>query len=761
MKQKAGWLSTSILLGAALLFFAPGAAQAAAVQQEVAVTNYQVSVSEVVTVKTGEVTSRDISGKAAKEPSISEQDAAKIVMSAFPYLPSGGDPEITLDVDHTTGQPIWRVNVYEHSSYRPGPPDGYNATVDAVTGEIINMYWRQYSPLESTEVKGIITRDQARQVAEKLARQLQPDKFKQLKYNNQAMEQYYPQEMINIAYNFAWERTNNGVTVGHDGIRIAVDALTGKVQSYNFQWLPKLKLPVPVSTVDPGKLAERVVDEAGMVLVYKVFSGRYAAGAPEVKLVYQLNNRYAYMVDAATGASLDYSGKDLKSADAKLYKDYAHIKGIANPPAGSEKITPAQAQAEAEKFFKSIGLEGKVERSGGGSSSGPLGRQESWSYSIREEGVAGSSQVNLGIDTVSGKVVDFSRHGYAQYGQVADRTVAMAEAQAKAFDYIKKLNPEYAGNVVLVNMPEWAEDSGYQFSFIRVANGIPFPMNNINVRLSGDGEVLNYRCEWYHLNFPGAVGVITPEEAAKKWLEKASYSLSYFLPLSYESRVTPAASEAVLIYRLDAGIDAVDALTGAVLNHQGQPANGQAGNGYDFTGSWSAQSLQLLAESGLLPAPDEFDLTAAVTRRDSARVVAAAAMRHYGYDLATKSSFQDVKTGDPDFRAIESLVQLGIINRGDSFNPDQQLTRQELATWLVNAAGHKDVTAIPNRITAPFQDISGLSGQEQNYLGLAYGLGLMMGDSSNMFRPGDAVTWEELSAVITRALPQMRKNTAW
>jgi len=315
-------------------------------------------------------------------------------------------------------------------------------------------------------------------------------------------------------------------------------------------------------------------------------------------------------------------------------------------------------------------------------------------------------------------------------------------------------------HVIPVNMPEWAEESGFQFNFVRVANGVPFPNNSIHVRLAGNGELLNYRCEWHHLNFPGTGGVITSEEAAAKWLEKAAYSLSYFIPMSYDSRVTPTTGEARLIYRLEAG-NAVDALTGAVLNHQGQPVNGQASGGYDFTDSWAAQSLQLLAESGLLPPPDEFDLTAPVTRRDGARVVAAAAMPHHRYDAAARTSFQDVRAGDPIWGVVESLAELGIIDRGGSFRPDQPLTRQELATWLVNAAGHKDVTAIPNRITSPFQDMVGLSGQVQNYLGLAYGLGFMKGDSAHMFRPGDPVTWAELSAVITRALPQMRKNAVW
>ena len=48
---------------------------------------------------------------------------------------------------------------------------------------------------------------------------------------------------------------------------------------------------------------------------------------------------------------------------------------------------------------------------------------------------------------------------------------------------------------------------------------------------------------------------------------------------------------------------------------------------------------------------------------------------------------------------------------------------------------------------------------EQNYIALAYGLGFMQGDGSELFRPGDQVTWEEFAAVLIKALPRIEKIT--
>lgn len=307
--------------------------------------------------------------------------------------------------------------------------------------------------------------------------------------------------------------------------------------------------------------------------------------------------------------------------------------------------------------------------------------------------------------------------------------------------------------------PEWQAGDTYFFRFCRVVNGIPFSTDGIEVEVASDGRVVRYRCEWYRVNFPPAEGIISPAEAARKWMDHAAYKLKYYLPWTGDGRRKGA--QAKLVYSLAPQVEAVDALTGEVLGPDGRPWQG-ARTGYNFQPSWAAEALQLLAESDLLPAPEKFVPSAPVTRREAVRVLVAAARCYYGHEEVLSSpSFSDLLPGDPDFGAVETAVALGILPRKGTFAPDKPLDRKTLAAWLVNAAGYGEVAAIPNRITSPFADTAALSGREQNYIGLAYGLGFMRGDGTGGFRPDDPVTWEELAAAVIRALPLLEGGRAW
>ncbi|MEW6458419.1 MAG: YcdB/YcdC domain-containing protein [Bacillota bacterium] len=692
---------------------------------------------------------------------LSATEALDILRVAFPHLPDG-EPRIHLDEDRHLGRTVWQIEAFRpHVSYRPGPSSGYYATVDADTGEILNFSLQPYSLMDPGEAKGVISHEEARRTAEKLARQLQPERFGQMKLSDDTRYRYYSPDFLDISYHFAWKRVHNGVDVDHDGLGITVDALTGRVLQYHYNWQPDIGFPRPGPVVDAATLPEKIAAEVGMVPVYTVPGDGRPFAVPQLRLVYRLNSQYAHTVDARTGGLLDYLGRPLPPDRWKMYPDTSHIRGVANPPAPSgQPVSSATALEAAQRFLDVIGVSGKMERSGSGSSGGPLGRQEYWYYGVVSE--TGASLGSVGIDMYTGKVVSFDRGGRFEH-QPAPVAEAVNREQAlrQAWDLVRKVNPEYAGNVVATaDGRYWTPDEdGHSVRFTRVVNGIVFPTDGIDVILSAAGDLLEYRCEWHRLDFPAAGKIITPEEAVRKWMENAVYEPVYSLIRGADGR--PTTGEAQLIYRLNLIADSVDAVTGAPVSFGG--IDRRTGNGYDFSGSWAAQPLQLLADSGLLPAPDQFAPAAPVTRRDAIRVLVAAAGPYYGgQDGPIQPSFPDVPAGDPHFGVIETAVTLNIVSKGAAFHPDRPVTRKELAAWLVNAVGYGEVTRISNQISTPFNDVSALLLRDRNYIGLANGLGFMHGDGAGTFRPADEVTWEELAAAVVKALPRIRAaNTRW
>ncbi|MGQ9497641.1 MAG: YcdB/YcdC domain-containing protein, partial [Desulfotomaculales bacterium] len=258
---------------------------------------------------------------------------------------------------------------------------------------------------------------------------------------------------------------------------------------------------------------------------YEVFPG--GAAPAQVRPVYQVNTRYAYLVNARTGDFLNFQGEPVKECALYAPEDYAHIRGEGNPPAPGAGIDPARAREAAERFFRLLGYEGPVERSGGGESGGPLGRRTWWNYDLRLEGQDGPA-LGVGIDPATGDVVKFHDHAFrALRSDPGEKRLTREEALAVARDFIQKVSPACAGHLALEKSPpEWRRDEDtHSFRFFRVVNGIPFPTDGIEVDIAPDGRVVGYRCEWHRVTFPPAAGVVSPAEAARRWVAHASYEL--------------------------------------------------------------------------------------------------------------------------------------------------------------------------------------------------------------------------------------------
>ncbi|AGL00395.1 YcdB/YcdC domain-containing protein [Desulfoscipio gibsoniae] len=750
MRRKALCFSVVLLFGSLLMSTAAAAEQTAS-----QIVIKEVTVTEAIKLPPTSEEKKD-------SPRISEDEALKIIKSVFPEIIGESKPDMQLDFEPYQDRNIWRIHYYERMYHGPGMPAGYSVSLDADTGEILNMSWRNNTPAET---KGIIQKQEAQKIAEQFVQKLQPERFKSMQLQKSPTEHYYPLPNLDIVHRFYWARVENGIKVDYDGIRVSVDALSGKVVSFNMNWQPEVKLPAIGTPVPAKALTEKATNELGMALIYQVPYRNYAGKSPEAKLIYQLNTR-ELMFNATNGKAVDNQGKEKNIKDIRLFEDIPKISGVNNPPdSPGQRITVEKARSTAERFFRSLGIEGEVEMGGGGSSvGGPFGNQEFWSFEIAQKGSSRhypGSQV--GIDQTTGRVVNYYEYGPEMQAETGSPKISREEALAKADAFIKNVAPEYSPYLApeknQVDMYPMGHEQGYSFHFYRVVNGIPFPQDGIHIGISSDGKIRDYHCEWHKVSFPAVQNVIAPEEAASKWLELSSLQVNYFIPREGEK----PGSQAILVYRPDNdGFSAIDALTGKPVTNDGQPVNKTSGNGYDYKQSWAAQYLEIVAGSGILPSPEQFSPTGAVKKRDVARLITATMGNYYDYNEKREQQFRDVNLEDPDFNAIQAGAIMGIYDKGGNFNPEQPVTRLTLARWMVNAMGYAEIAKINNNIASSYKDIASLSATDRNYIGLAQGLGIMRGDETGLFKPSDSVTWEELAAVAINSAPKMRnKNGTW
>lgn len=715
----------------------------------------------------------------SSEPAIAQDRAEQIAREMFPDLLEGKDLDIQLQ-DNYMGDSsgVWQLH---WNNPAPGGRrmESISIGIDAVSGALVNLHcYNSDAGLEGGVTP--LTEEAARQKAMEYARKYRPVEFGRTQLVENDYYGYYSRGMMKNAYSFYWERLENGIPVEGDGISVGVDLFSGRLAGFSANWHMDAVFQQPGSL--PEGTENKVLKELGLILCYQVPEGVNAnfSGVPEAKLVYRLNSLGTLRISPNSGEALTRAGKTIPLSQYKRFSSLPALvtsgslegTGLVNRPA--QKISQAEAQKSAREFFRKIGIDREVDRSGGGSSGGGVFYDEFWSYGLADEKNQKSGeqrqQIDVGIDAFTGEVRNYNA-GYGQEDSSAQK-ITREDARKKATDFIRLVSPEELGQVVEEQQDESYTKfgEGYTFNFVRLVNGIPFLRDGIMIEVSNGGEITRYDCNWHAVKFPSAAGLITHEEAEKVFQEKMSLKPAYFFPLEGEDP-RPAQQPALALMfdsRRDMGIDA---RTGQLVAIDMMLAQSEEKPGTLIPpGHWAATSLSVLADSGLLPA-EGFNPDGPVSRRDAVRVLMSAMEGNYGYDLyrqgdlsqqgVEKASFMDVSTNDRDYAVIQYAVRRGMLAESDRFFPDQPVLREDLAVWLVRALGYGEVAEMPAKIELKAADTDQVSESARNYVAIACGLGLIKGDENGLFRPGEQMTWAELASLVTRAAPRLQSVRQW
>ncbi|MNK80492.1 putative sporulation-specific glycosylase YdhD [compost metagenome] len=114
------------------------------------------------------------------------------------------------------------------------------------------------------------------------------------------------------------------------------------------------------------------------------------------------------------------------------------------------------------------------------------------------------------------------------------------------------------------------------------------------------------------------------------------------------------------------------------------------------------------------------------------------------------AAFTDVPASKWYYGTVQAGVDLGI-TEGTSlsqFAPEQPLTRQEAAVWLVRALKQSDASV---KTTPAFSDIGEMAAWAVPSIAIVQEMGLMKGDGGE-FRPNDPITRQETAVLMARVL---------
>jgi hypothetical protein len=549
---------------------------------------------------------------------------------------------------------------------------------------------------------------------------------------------------IDLTYRFNWKRIAHGVPVDNDGIRVSVDATTGQVVNYYLSWNKQALLAPPTANVKSSdEVLDSIMDNLG---VYPTYQPKDNYQGQQIELLYKVNSNLPSF-DAYSGKPVNIANQQQSFQDAKLFNQQFTFQMDEAKPADSVDSQPvdmAGAQRIAENFFKQLGYQDKVRRTGGGGSSGPGYTLEYWAFSLENNK---ENDVRLEINRANGAVVGFSLQTEAVKNN--GRAISHEQATASAEKFLNMLG--YSKDQYTIaernqyNNPLLNQER-YRLEYVAILNGVPNQLDTKVIEIDPfTGQVTNYRCRTEGL-LP-KVNTDPNAEIIDQQAAVAAYKIAKPIKLTYlygrDENYQPQ-QEAKLVYLLtDRGIDAY---TGEQQGVKDQYLEKQLNN------HWARESLAVLAHSGLLPTenfnPDDY-----VTVRQALPLLSAA-VNHYSHtDMAL--TFDNIANDDPILPPLRHLVQLGMLERDEYIDPEGLLTRETLAVWLLKGMGYKSMANIPIKIENTFNDYGSITKGHQNYVALAAALEIIKGDKNGNFNPHQPITWGEFATIITRATPKL------
>ncbi|OXT09327.1 peptidase M4 [Thermoanaerobacterium thermosaccharolyticum] len=194
-----------------------------------------------------------------------------------------------------------------------------SAAVDATTGELKSFY---RGDNDNSSVQGKTpkyTKEQLKSIAENYLAKIQPEKFKEMEYQDVPSSKYdnSPYTIFNYIYK------SNGILCPFNAISISVNKYTGDIISYSLSWTD-IKLPSSDSIISLDDAYKVLLNNSNFELNYIIYYSPDSnnQNSKDIRLVYQITN-FNGLIDARSGAYVDYSGKPIAKDDNTQFTDIA------------------------------------------------------------------------------------------------------------------------------------------------------------------------------------------------------------------------------------------------------------------------------------------------------------------------------------------------------------------------------------------------------------------------------------------------------
>jgi len=749
-----------VCLAMVIFFLLPGAALA-----ESPTADLKKEIAKVQTVKTTPAEAGE------QTASVSLEQAIGIAKEAF-TVPEGFS-QFSTGFDQSGDKSFWNLRWY-----RSGEPGGeMNVRVNTLTGDIWSMgQWIPSAP--GQEYRGLpkYTREQAESAAAALAKKLQPERFKLTRLQPQ-QNYYQPLTFLKrgqVEYQYNYARIVDGVPYAENGINITVSGDTGQVLRFDLRWDDLKGFPPAAGRISLAQAEQIFRTEAGPELSY--FRSRTPGGKETpLKLVYRLpGQQNRAVIDALTGQVL--SGEDefyaYDQAGGGMEKMANSRAAVPLSPAEESAVEEARNLLSKEKALdlarSAVKVPGEYVLNNSSLEQDYLYKdKKTWHFNWEAGSGAERKVMDIAVDAATGELVSFNTDAYRtmyDYLKVPEVKFSEEAALKIAGDYLRKVQPARWNEVVLKNTrPEFGplidpggepQPRAYSFNWVRLAKDIPFPDNGFNLVVdSATGEITSYRMTWWDVKFPDPQGVVSPEDAAGKFLKEAPLTAAYMRLWTggIYSKIIREEGQVHLVYHTTShNFAMLDAFTGQLLDYDGNVVLPSAKNQKfdDLDGHPAREAVELLAQTGIVAAGNgKFRPDDAVTQAELITMLVKSSGQYPVLEFRTAAAGKD-----PWYQQYyETAVRLGIIQAGENPDPDLPVTREVLARLTIHAMGFYQVARLSDIYKLDFQDAGDITDHLRGHAALAVGLGLIE-PVDGKFGPKAVVTRGEAAETLVKLL---------
>lgn len=699
------------------------------------------------------------------QPNVSKDEAKKIAENALKnYLQVELDDKFESRIEFRNEEyqerSVWSMN---WNNFEKDVNIDIDAEIDATNGKILELRYHNWDNNKNGKSIASMTKEEAKKIADDFLKKINPIESTKVKLSD---DNYWAERFSGETYVFSYVRQENGIDFNRNNIDIELNGVTGKVESYRFNWDSNVKFDDNKDVISKDKAKQVLKDNTDMKLVYSDIDKNDDNKPESIELFYKGYKEKGSLVDAKNGDMLRWDGckDELKYKDIKDEEKEKIYKSSTKPQKHSKELTEKEAKDRinsiAKDFIKDDYEIDRLRYEEDDNYFMKRGRKV-WeaSFEIKDKSV----DANLSIDALTGEIISFDIYRFNNTDENLPPKITWNEGYDKAIDVLTKY---YGYNIKdldtklleqkgydYVNGKKINTDS-YYYNFARVNNKVNYENNNIFVAVNViTGDVTQLQYEWNaDVEFTIADKVINKDKAKDIYFDNSDIELGYTTIGNKEE----SNKKATLTYRLEDkyGFNKIDAITGKISNYNGDEFNKKDDKDYSekIKNHWAKKELTILSDSYIIDLKT-FEPNSEISRIDAVKMlVNAKGYRTYRTHDVKDIKFKDIKNDDKDMSYIKLAVEYGFVeNKEENFEKDAKITRQEMAKMIVKLIDKDDMSKMKGVYALGFCDEASIDNNYKGYVAVCKGLGIINGDNSS-FRPKENATMTEMAVSIYKAL---------